>query len=153
MKFSVIIPAYNEEQYLPRLLKSIELARSNYSGGRGEIEIIRALDLLLAAYANGFIDRSGHRLVILSSRRFRGGWRLRRRSIVRRGCKVSFRLAPAWPDQRPANNADSAGQGACLYTKVRSIWRLALLLDAGPCLQESDHLELARRKAGGSILV
>src|SRR5437868_11818990 len=113
--------------------------------------IIRALDYLLAAYANGFIDRSGHRLVILSSRRFRGGWRLRRRSIVRRGCKVSFRLAPAWPDQRPANNADTAGQGACLHTKVRSIWRLALLLDAGPCLQESDHLELARRKAGGSI--
>src|SRR2546423_3339421 len=42
MKFSVIIPAYNEEQYLPRLLKSIELARSNYSGGRGEIEVIVA---------------------------------------------------------------------------------------------------------------
>ena len=42
MKFSVIIPAYNEEQYLPRLLKSIELGRSNYSGGRGEIEVIVA---------------------------------------------------------------------------------------------------------------
>src|SRR5256885_12098216 len=42
MKFSVIIPAYNEEQYLPRLLESIEVARSNYAGGRDEIEVIVA---------------------------------------------------------------------------------------------------------------
>src|SRR2546430_17737267 len=42
MKFSVIIPAYNEEQYLPRLLSSIEVARANYSGGRDEIEVIVA---------------------------------------------------------------------------------------------------------------
>ena len=42
MKFSVVIPAYNEEQYLPRLLASIEVARRNYSGGREEIEVIVA---------------------------------------------------------------------------------------------------------------
>jgi glycosyltransferase involved in cell wall biosynthesis len=42
MKFSVVIPAYNEEQYLPRLLKSIEVARSNYSGGAEEVEVIVA---------------------------------------------------------------------------------------------------------------
>src|SRR5947207_15246635 len=42
MKFSVIIPAYNEELYLPRLLRSIEVARANYSGGRDEIEVIVA---------------------------------------------------------------------------------------------------------------
>src|SRR5258706_5008694 len=42
MKFSVIIPAYNEEQYLPRLLDSIDVARSNYSGGSKEIEVIVA---------------------------------------------------------------------------------------------------------------
>ena len=42
MKFSVIIPAYNEEQYLPRLLDSIEVARSNYSGGAAAIEVIVA---------------------------------------------------------------------------------------------------------------
>jgi len=42
MKFSVIIPAYNEEQYLPRLLESIETARSNYCGGRDAIEVIVA---------------------------------------------------------------------------------------------------------------
>ena len=42
MKFSVIIPAHNEEKYLPRLLESIEVARSNYSGGADEIEVIVA---------------------------------------------------------------------------------------------------------------
>lgn len=42
MKFSVIIPAYNEEQYLPRLLDSIEVARSNYSGGPAAVEVIVA---------------------------------------------------------------------------------------------------------------
>ena len=42
MKFSVIIPAYNEERFLPRLLESIETARSKYSGGHEEIEVIVA---------------------------------------------------------------------------------------------------------------
>lgn len=42
MRFSVIIPAYNEEQYLPRLLQSIEVARDNYSGGRNQIEVVVA---------------------------------------------------------------------------------------------------------------
>ena len=42
IKFSVIIPAYNEEQFLPRLLDSIEVARSNYSGGHESIEVIVA---------------------------------------------------------------------------------------------------------------
>jgi glycosyltransferase involved in cell wall biosynthesis len=42
MKFSVVIPAYNEEHYLPRLLESIEVARANYYGGPQEIEVIVA---------------------------------------------------------------------------------------------------------------
>ena len=42
MRFSVIIPAYNEQQYLPRLLDSIEVARLNYSGGPAAIEVIVA---------------------------------------------------------------------------------------------------------------
>jgi glycosyltransferase involved in cell wall biosynthesis len=42
MKFSIIIPAYNEEQYLPRLLDSIEVARSNYLGGAEAVEVIVA---------------------------------------------------------------------------------------------------------------
>ena len=42
MRFSVVIPAFNEEQYLPRLLVSIEAARTNYSGGGEEVEVIVA---------------------------------------------------------------------------------------------------------------
>jgi glycosyltransferase involved in cell wall biosynthesis len=42
MKFSVVIPAYNEEQYLPRLLDSIAVARTNYSGGAEAVEVIVA---------------------------------------------------------------------------------------------------------------
>src|SRR5437588_594638 len=42
MRFSVIIPAFNEENFLPRLLDSIDLARSNYSRGADQIEVIVA---------------------------------------------------------------------------------------------------------------
>src|SRR5882724_10016787 len=42
MKFSVIIPAYNEAEYLPRLLDSIEVAKYNYSGGTEAVEVIVA---------------------------------------------------------------------------------------------------------------
>ena len=42
MRFSVIIPAYNEEKLLPRLLDSIKVAAANHSGGRDQIEVIVA---------------------------------------------------------------------------------------------------------------
>ena len=42
MRFSVIIPAYNEEKFLPRLLNSIKVAAANYSGGRDQVEVIVA---------------------------------------------------------------------------------------------------------------
>jgi glycosyltransferase involved in cell wall biosynthesis len=42
MRFSVVIPAYNEEKYLPRLLASIDGARAKYSGGPDQIEVIVA---------------------------------------------------------------------------------------------------------------
>ena len=41
-RFSVIIPAYNEERYLPRLLDSLDAARSAYRGGRDAVEVIVA---------------------------------------------------------------------------------------------------------------
>jgi len=41
-KFSVIVPAYNEEMYLPRLLDSVDAARSHYSHSPDEIETIIA---------------------------------------------------------------------------------------------------------------
>src|SRR5690349_16186553 len=39
-RFSIIIPAYNEESYLPRLLDSIDAARLVYPGGSEMIEVI-----------------------------------------------------------------------------------------------------------------
>jgi glycosyltransferase involved in cell wall biosynthesis len=41
-KFSIVVPAYNEEQLLPRLLRSIEVARANYLGGAEAIEVVVA---------------------------------------------------------------------------------------------------------------
>jgi glycosyltransferase involved in cell wall biosynthesis len=38
--FSVAIPAFNEAQYLPRLLDSLDAARARYHGGADAIEII-----------------------------------------------------------------------------------------------------------------
>ncbi len=40
IRFSVIIPAYNEEKFLPRLLDSIAVAQANYQ--KGEVEVIVA---------------------------------------------------------------------------------------------------------------
>jgi glycosyltransferase involved in cell wall biosynthesis len=42
IRFSVVIPAYNEAEYLPRLLESIDVARNNYSGGAEAVEVIVA---------------------------------------------------------------------------------------------------------------
>jgi glycosyltransferase involved in cell wall biosynthesis len=41
-RISLVIPAYNEEEYLPRLLDTIEVARANYTGGAKAIEVIVA---------------------------------------------------------------------------------------------------------------
>ena len=37
---SMIIPAYNEEHYLPKLLDSLELARNNYKEGPRALEVV-----------------------------------------------------------------------------------------------------------------
>jgi hypothetical protein len=57
MRFSVIVLAYNEEQYLPRLLDSIEVAKSNYSGVGDEMEAIVAHN----AYADRMDLDFGHK--------------------------------------------------------------------------------------------
>jgi glycosyltransferase involved in cell wall biosynthesis len=41
-RFSIIIPAYNEEAYLPRLLDSIDAARLNSASGSHTVEVIVA---------------------------------------------------------------------------------------------------------------
>jgi glycosyltransferase involved in cell wall biosynthesis len=40
--FSLIIPAYNEEAYLPVLLDSVAAARARYTGGADDIEVVVA---------------------------------------------------------------------------------------------------------------
>lgn len=42
IRFSLVIPAYNEEAYLPRLLDSVAAARQAYDGGAKRIEVIVA---------------------------------------------------------------------------------------------------------------
>jgi glycosyltransferase involved in cell wall biosynthesis len=40
LRFSLVIPAYNEAVFLPMLLDSVDVARTQYSGGREAIEVI-----------------------------------------------------------------------------------------------------------------
>jgi glycosyltransferase involved in cell wall biosynthesis len=39
-RFSLIIPAYNEEAYLPALLNSLDVARTCFAGGPDDIEVV-----------------------------------------------------------------------------------------------------------------
>ena len=41
-RFSLIVPAYNEEAYLPALLDSVDTARARYAGGPDAIEVVVA---------------------------------------------------------------------------------------------------------------
>jgi glycosyltransferase involved in cell wall biosynthesis len=41
-QISLVIPAYNEANYLPRLLDTIDVARDRFNGGRDAIEVIVA---------------------------------------------------------------------------------------------------------------
>lgn len=41
-RFSLIVPAYNEEALLPRLLDSVAVASASYAGGPGEVEVVVA---------------------------------------------------------------------------------------------------------------
>ena len=85
MRFSVIIPAYNEEQYLPRLLESIEVARANYSGGPDQVEVIVADNDSTDATAEVAALR-GARVVTVAMRRIaaarNGGARVARGEIL-----------------------------------------------------------------------
>src|SRR6185503_18259390 len=67
-KFSIIVPAYNEELLLPRLLDSIAIARKNYSGGTEAIEAIVADNESTDGTA-ALAAASGARVVKVSKRR------------------------------------------------------------------------------------
>jgi glycosyltransferase involved in cell wall biosynthesis len=85
MRFSVIIPAHNEEHYLPRLLESIDIARSNYAGGPDAIEVIVADNDSTDRTAEVAVAR-GARVVTVKKRRIaaarNGGGRVARGEIV-----------------------------------------------------------------------
>jgi glycosyltransferase involved in cell wall biosynthesis len=49
-RFSLVIPSFNEEKYLPRLLDSVDRARASYGPGAANIEVIVA--------DNGSTDRT-----------------------------------------------------------------------------------------------
>ena len=67
IRFSVIIPAYNEAQFLPRLLDSIEAAKSKYSGPQA-IEVIVANNNSTDRTAEVASER-GARVVTIEKRR------------------------------------------------------------------------------------
>lgn len=67
-KFSLIIPAYNEEQFLPRLLDSVAIARANYSRGPDAVEVIVA-DNDSTDRTAGIAASYGARVVKVSKRR------------------------------------------------------------------------------------
>ena len=70
-RFSLVIPAYNEEAYLPRLLDSVDRARSSYSSGPEAIEVIVADDGSTDSTAD-IAGARGCRTVRVEARRIAG---------------------------------------------------------------------------------
>ncbi len=66
-RLSVIIPAYNEQEYLPRLLDSIDTATLNYGQGVDSVEVIVADNASTDATAQIATDR-GCKVVLVSQR-------------------------------------------------------------------------------------
>lgn len=66
-RFSLIIPAYNEEAYLPQLLDTVSEARTRYNGGPDAIEVIVADNDSLDATAS-VAETRGCRVVHVQKR-------------------------------------------------------------------------------------
>ena len=81
----MVIPAFNEAAYLPRLLDSIEVAESNYSGGKEAIEVIVADNMSTDTTAE-VAKAHGARVVSVEKRRIaaarNGGARAARGEIL-----------------------------------------------------------------------
>lgn len=67
IRHSLIIPAYNEEKLLPRLLDTIDAARAAYAGGRDAVEVIVADNMSTDRTATIAAER-GCRLVCVEKR-------------------------------------------------------------------------------------
>lgn len=84
-RFSVVIPAFNEGNYLPRLLDSLDRARERFGGGSDAIEVIVADNASTDATAQIAADRgclvvSVEKRVIGAARN--GGARVARGEII-----------------------------------------------------------------------
>jgi len=83
--FSLIVPAYNEERLLPRLLDSIDAARAAYSRGSGAVEVIVA-DNASTDGTTAIAERRGCRIARIEKRMIgaarNGGARLARGEIL-----------------------------------------------------------------------
>lgn len=66
-RYSLIIPAYNEEAYLPALLDSVEVARTRYAGRPDDIEVVVVDNASTDATAD--LARSGGCRVVHENRR------------------------------------------------------------------------------------
>ncbi len=66
-RFSLIIPAYNEEAYLPAILDSVDKARTRYAGGPEAIEVVVVDNASSDATAD--LARSGGCRVVREDRR------------------------------------------------------------------------------------
>ncbi len=68
IRFSLVIPAHNEENYLPRLLDSVDVARESWRRGPAAIEMIVADNLSTDRTATIALER-GCRVVRVEERR------------------------------------------------------------------------------------
>jgi glycosyltransferase involved in cell wall biosynthesis len=68
VRFSLVVPAHNEERLLPRLLESVEVARDRYRGGPQAVEVIVADNASTDVTANIARER-GCRVVQVEERR------------------------------------------------------------------------------------
>ena len=124
MKFSIIIPAYNEEKYLPRLLESIETARSHYSGGRDAVEVIVADNCSTDRTAE-VAAHHGARVVLVAKRRIaaarNGG------ALVATGEILCFIDADSAIHPQPLNSPFSRPMADCFVWPVRHRIVIALI--------------------------
>jgi glycosyltransferase involved in cell wall biosynthesis len=67
LRYSLVIPAHNEERLLPRLLESVEVARRAYPHGRDAVEVIVADNASTDATAE-IARRAGCRVVRVEKR-------------------------------------------------------------------------------------
>ena len=82
-RISLVIPAYNEEQLLPRLLDSVEAAAARYSHGPGAVEVVVA--------DNASTDRTAE-------------------IALRRGCRVATAAKRCIAAARNAGGSEAKGE-------------------------------------------